>query len=378
MPENISKRPWLESHPDLFEFVENNEVDEWATIAWKIAIKEGLLTQSQYDEALIEVRKPDSIDQKKYRKSYFQLVKTADPNNILHKLGFFDLIKPNKYFEYRIANLIRNDEQRRGSIISMLANNFPSDWRQLALVPNKFDYQIGTYLKFIQIPLNEVGIINFANNFGFLGDGITYFQHEIDYEFYIEDNLLSPKRSFMDYGEFLDDWYKEITTMKDHFLLWKSIKDKNLDFMNKYIIVEERDIFHFERFVSPTLPNVEYTQVGGFSGITEVDKVRNLEYLAKVFLERGFTKLKETYPSLKLEKNKFHITHESQSLLAKMWFEFAQAVSNNSEFRQCESCGKFFSVGELKNSRRDRRFCKGGTCRWRNHDKQKKAKSKNS
>lgn len=46
-----------------------------------------------------------------------------------------------------------------------------------------------------------------------------------------------------------------------------------------------------------------------------------------------------------------------ENLLGALWLQFALAVSQNSEFRECEHCGKPFEAAAPGASRKDKRFC---------------------
>jgi hypothetical protein len=369
LKQSDSKLLFREAFPDLIAFVGRNTVNDWAKNALEIATKNCLPIVESVNQAWNnEVKEHfESGSERAYRMPFFQILKNADPDSILREVGFFDCFKAGEYFECRTAILIEGNETKRGTVISSLAHNIWSDWAALALLPedsNEFERQQGTFIEFIQTPLTEDGILDFANRFGFIGEYFTFRENadaypitrkNTEYTFVIENGTT------YDEGQFLSDWFHEITCMKDHFLLWKAILDDDLDFFVKYLKIET----HLEIFISPTLSKTEYLIHG-----THFRESNDLEYVAKKALESAFreffspNRINDTKPVLRLKKNKFHIIHESTSLLSSMWFEFAQMVTSNSainmkksEIKECAYCHRFFIVGERKNSKRSRIYC---------------------
>lgn len=58
-----------------------------------------------------------------------------------------------------------------------------------------------------------------------------------------------------------------------------------------------------------------------------------------------------------------------KTLLAGLWFEFAESVSRRANFSRCENCGSWFEISDaLGNSRKRKRFCRD-LCRVQAHRK---------
>jgi hypothetical protein len=356
MSEVAHRKSSIDAFPELVKYTENDP-HQWALSAFEIAMREGLLTDDQYQKAFDESEKQKHpVLPNGYDAPIYQLLKAIDPGRILHRIGFFDFFAPNQYFECLTGRLIQGEKIKHGTVITQKKNLLWYQWAELALFPEAFSFENCTYLEFLQIPVNESGVINFANKFGFLGG---------DFTFWYGDNIRGEK-SFHIFnareseGEFIDDWFDQINTMKDYYLLWRAIKENNLEFLTNQIKIHQNKTF---LFLSPSVPGKDYWMMSSiFSG--QKLSINNLEYWAKIALKEGFSeRTNRNSPILELEGNKFGIKFKSDSLIAKLWLDFALAVANDSKIVPCAQCRKFFTVGEKKNSRKKGRLYCSTQCR---------------
>ncbi len=177
------------------------------------------------------------------------------------------------------------------------------------------------------------GIVTFADQYGLLGGAATQHIALPDIE----------KAADTGVGELLTTWQREMAAMRESIVLWDMISQGDADGLRKHMRTITR-LFHkkiLERFKPGDLiqPAVYYLQ--------------------HIVNER----LKDCVRAKLLwnPERKVRLYLVPDSLLAAMWVQFAQSISEERQHRACRQCGTWFEVFPPL-TRKSRGFC-SGTCR---------------
>jgi hypothetical protein len=179
-------------------------------------------------------------------------------------------------------------------------------------------------------------ILGFANKYGWLGVPGT------------DGPLTTDSRSVI-FPESVADWGYEIAMMKSTVMVWEAIRKAN----HKYL----RSVIHWKKSPKRILfkdffytGKIEDTRPDG----SKV-KYGELNWPAHHYIQdRINNALRDNVAPRILwdESNELKLYHVPKTLLGAMWLQFADAVSYNLEYRECEWCGKSFEV--TRSTRSDR------------------------
>jgi hypothetical protein len=159
--------------------------------------------------------------------------------------------------------------------------------------------------------------------------------------------------------------------------MWEMVQDQDRAGLKKFI--EWQEDFYSPNAFFKGAPNVESRLVGYASRFGSSPHESEIE-AAAVFqlifmLNRGLN------PGARLElaydpiRKKTKLRYVPIDLLACLWLQLAETISENKRHRQCPGCGNWFEIGGGR-GRTDKKYC-GDACRMRvNREAQEKVKVK--
>jgi hypothetical protein len=200
----------------------------------------------------------------------------------------------------------------------------------------------GLYRAFITIDDNH-GMLGFATKYGLLGIG--------------EARPLNGKSGSLIWPERVADWRSEILALRSAVRAWDAIQGNDRDYL-KQVIKWRKSPKRVSYEDSHSFWNLKDTQPDGSS-----IKYGDLIWPAYRYIQDRINgALKDTVAPRMLwnDDNELKLHHVPKTLLGAMWLQFADAVSYNLEYRECEWCGKSFEV--TRSTRSDRLYC-SNSCR---------------
>ena len=176
-------------------------------------------------------------------------------------------------------------------------------------------------------------------------------------------------------GRLLSTWTQEIEDMRVLVNLWDHIKERNHDALKKLIFLTDEGPEYVistpkrgKRIVN--LTRAFTTLSGGSFQFPQNDVLLparcalQIEINTRLSENRTVPELAWTRDTKETSGGHYQrIIFKPSNLLAAMWIQFAQAITEELQMRQCESCGEYFQVGPGA-AREDARFCKD-VCRVR-------------
>jgi len=264
---------------------------------------------------------------------------------------------------------------------------FPRGKMDRFLVPiatvNQARYDVSShkalFRTFAATPPTEAGVLAFANRYGFLGGSCL---HKVN-----EPDPTNPNLFWPGYGELLSDWCREISLMRHAaFDLWENIRNGYAAKLERFIRWERCPGGVRALYIGPEIPGSRRMSLllanqgddQPFSELRKGDVLRPAWLALVKIIDRQL----ERYPlggflkdTSNAEKPSAQFAVLTTSLLSAFWLQFARAVANNPEFRQCLECGGDFEITTDK--RADARFC-SPACRLRAHRKRHKEQAASS
>jgi hypothetical protein len=221
---------------------------------------------------------------------------------------------------------------------------------------------------------DEAAVVEFANSYGWLGGTCL--------EEILEPDRTDPKTFLRTYGEALITWYEQISLMHHAvFDLWENVRKTEREdvtgrqeALRKFIRWEDVKGETRVTYKAPAASSDPYFRLDQ-PGDSRFPQLQRGDFVAAGWL--ALTKL----INQQLEEHPLHaslvdesragepaasFTVQTDSMIAALWTQFARAVADNPEFRQCEECHADFEITTDK--RKDARFCKDA-CRVRWHHK---------
>jgi hypothetical protein len=184
-------------------------------------------------------------------------------------------------------------------------------------------------------------------------------------------------------GRPLSTWTEEIGDMRVLVELWDQIKERNYDALKKLIFLTDDGPEYVistpkrgERMVN--LTRTLTTRSGEPIQFRPNDVLLPSRCALQIEINMRLSENK-TIPELTWTRdtkedsggNHQRIIFRPSNLLAAMWIQFAQAVTEELQLRQCDFCGEYFQVGPGA-ARDDAKFCKA-VCRVRAWNREKQA-----
>lgn len=180
-------------------------------------------------------------------------------------------------------------------------------------------------------------------------------------------------------GRPLSTWTEEIQDMRVLVALWDHVREHNYDALRKlvfltdagpeYVISRARTGKHIENLAHVTLASGSQIQFAPDDLLLPARCALQIEVNAR--LSENTTKPELIWTPDTSESGGYHqrIVFRPKNLLSVLWIQFAQALTEELQMRQCGFCGEYFQVGP-GGSRDDARYCKD-VCRVRAWVKQK-------
>jgi hypothetical protein len=242
------------------------------------------------------------------------------------------------------------------------------------------------YRALAAVPPTPEGILEFARQYGRLGEGV-------------EEHFVRPEGSYGP-AEPLREWRKTIEWLKELIRLWGLVQKKDSAQLSKVIRWQHKSAVHYratEEFVrqlrgpgdsEPSLdfqclrdPGVTIASVDYDPSLLTAFAAGDVLDPAQCFIVRIISDaLKETVqPVLRWDKNrrKVLLRYFPCSLLGAIYLQFSTAILGGRETRMCPVCQKYFEVTAVA-SRNDRLTC-SDSCRVRAYrDRQAKARELHS
>jgi hypothetical protein len=276
------------------------------------------------------------------------------------KHNLFRDLMPQRWIKSRFAEL--------GEDGNILISNFTQIERQYFT----FDAQeTDLFLEFSALNPEKKQIEIFCYDHGYLGVGKNYFNEEMSMECY---------------GESLQDWKNEISTIKKCIELMKAIEKNDNSLLKRCFKV----IFGYNLYVFNDLESQESKKtIEDFIRCEEVSKSTPTIFdIAKYYLtSKIYTNLQGNVDIFLWDKAKVSTTIDllPRNLKGALWLQIHSALMLGAKLKTCENCGKLMLLGgrvsefevRLRAKRTDRLTC-GPACRTalsRRSDKKEKVKS---
>ncbi len=181
-------------------------------------------------------------------------------------------------------------------------------------------------------------------------------------------------------GASLGTWTREIGDMRALIVIWEQIQHRQIAELKKLIKWTEKDVSYViktprrERNVTLAHADIADTGLSRFSPKDVVLPARcalQLEINARLAENPTVPRLSWT-PDTRDTSGDYRqrILFTPPNLLAAMWLQFAQAVTEEFQLTVCEGCGKYFQVGP-GGRRADATTC-SDACRQRKNRQSKK------
>lgn len=248
-----------------------------------------------------------------------------------------------------------------------LAENFPTGLAPGRREYNPFDVN-KLYDKFARLDLTEECIIDFADHYGFLGE-------------LIQISLAADHTRGR--GEPLALWEKEILAMRGCINLWQAVQHWDVELLKKQIELEipsKRTSIQLrsERAVAKWTYPIDCKAINFPSGgknynqgpfcidilpsYCSQDDYREIAlYLVHFMVNQELAS--SCYPPKLLfsaARGKYELSFTPRNLIGALWLQFASAIDDNREQRQC-ICGEWFEM-----ERKSKKYC-NTKCRVNNH-----------
>jgi hypothetical protein len=233
--------------------------------------------------------------------------------------------------------------------------------------PRRYDIfsRPALFRTFAEIDATEAGLVDFANEFGFLGGPYT--------QKVLEPDPVRAGQFWAGPGERAADWFREIEWMR-HAVhdLWGNLKAGYAAKLKRFIGWENVKGGSRAFYRKPPVTSIVavLSDDEPFSPIRKGDILRpaHLALLKIVDDQLARYPVRGLLRDTSTEKPTASLSIKTDSLLSALWFQFAQAIADNPEFRRCAECRHYFQITTEK--RADARFC-SPACRLRAYRKRK-------
>ncbi len=225
------------------------------------------------------------------------------------------------------------------------------------------------------LPTRE-GIIEFATKYGFLTRDNSNLTPHYDLATAQSKIELPPEASAsgkpeIGQGEPLALWIAEIQSIHEIVVIWDAARELDGETLLKHITWEEDGVYHRGdgEDLEPIATRVFHPE------LLQWLRRGNLFEPAIVWLARRLNarieseEMQAWFQWSPEEPNQLHLVYIPDSLIEAIWLQFALAVDESKDYRQCLQCGTWFELSPAK-ARTNRLFC-SGACRSRNYREKK-------
>jgi hypothetical protein len=230
------------------------------------------------------------------------------------------------------------------------------------------------FRKFAKVTPTQDGVLDFANQYGFLGAGCLQRIWEPD--------VSKPTQFWPAHGEQLPDWIREIHLIRHAVIdLWDNIRDGHAASLKAFIHWESIRDGSRVLYLGPQIPGYRRLSfcLAKLKTGQPLPEFRNGDLLRPAWsaLLRIANEQLVRHPVTGriAESSDAHpaarFTISAGSLISALWLQLARAIADNPQFRQCEECGDDFEISTDR--RADARFCTDA-CRLRAHRKRTQGK----
>lgn len=217
------------------------------------------------------------------------------------------------------------------------------------------------FLELADVPLTADGIVEFANKWGFLND-----------RFGMRECLRVPSddgNQALVYGEPIYSWVFAVVMMSRLCQLWELIRNK-----------DEQGLAGYVRWTGDSLVRFgEYVVASRDFAPERLKSMKSGDLLepARYYIEDGVSRfnLGGAQPNLRTDLlwdhrlGEWRIQPTPDNMVGALWFQFANAVCDNSGFRRCRECGRWLQLGP-GSGRPEKTYC-SDACRMRAYRKRK-------
>jgi hypothetical protein len=196
----------------------------------------------------------------------------------------------------------------------------------------------GLFLTFAALKPSEKAVTAFADEHGDLFETFAGFGDFVERE-----------NHTVTVGTSLTDWKQAIGEMQELTQLWKWIKQRDITKLKKIIRRGDNGISYSiaGRIVALAHPEVAMDVPMRRFGFAAKDVLLPAKYALQKEINRRLSGPRTfCVPQLAwTPDNHQRIIFRPSNLLAAMWLQFAQAVTEEFQLKQCEACGKYFQIG---------------------------------
>jgi len=222
------------------------------------------------------------------------------------------------------------------------------------------------FLEFAETKLTREGVLKFAKKYGFLGIGASIVIEE------------TARRTC--YGEPLNLWLREIASMELVVNLWGNARKRSW----LAEVFERRDEAIYLKWKRKTNDEsvILHDRIGKDTDrefYETLESTKGYQRAAQAFIYKIVKSALERFPVMSevtwsprwpMRKSQMSLHFYPTSLIAVLWLQFAQLVSESQDFRACKVCGRWIVIGE--HGRRSQAiYCSGAACKQKAYRKRK-------
>lgn len=214
--------------------------------------------------------------------------------------------------------------------------------------------ETGLFRQFAELDTSEKAILSFANQYGPMGKWIS---------------TVPPGWRRTDWqsrrlGERLQDWCESIAYMRLAVSLWDKVRGDDQEGLSRHITWPSKDQLVFDSH--PDLPVGQDAPWLSWRGIGKDelelncdhgDVVRPVRRIIAICIQENLGKNASVSVRSPADcPEEMQVCVRMMGLGDAVWFQFAQAVTGNRDYRRCRTCGKWYEL-HPDTARTNRRFC---------------------
>ncbi len=202
----------------------------------------------------------------------------------------------------------------------------------------------------LPIPLPEAAALGFAERYGDLG---------------IQEFFLPNGRKSARQGEPLNDWEGEVFDMRIAADLLLAVNQEDTHSLARWISPSAAGALEFQRVEGGTRRLMGITPSHSLMKYVEpenLDLPRVARFFAQILANKKLERFTETRLLYDASTDVQRLVVLPSNLLGAMWFQLAQGLAGDVQFRACRQCGTWFRVSR-DTSRSDRAYC-SDPCRY--------------
>lgn len=233
----------------------------------------------------------------------------------------------------------------------------------------------GLFRIFADLGPTQEGILAFATQYGYLtcdtsnmrpGSECACAQVEIE----LPSESASGKPEIGE-GEPLSFWASEIQAMHEAVVMWDGVREKDAQVLSAHVVWQEDGVYYRAEGSDPE----PISALAFHPELLQWLRRGNLFEPAILWLagrlnarieSRG---MQARFQWLPEKPDQLNLVYIPDSLIEAMWLQFALAVDESKDYRQCLQCGTWFELSPEK-ARTNRLFC-SDACKSRNYRERK-------